>query len=725
MNSKALWAIPILILLYVGVANLYPGIVASPIDTSVDVGGQGDMAENLKLTGPEDRISGPLNNSDISYREFGVNGEGLVYFSLDDPMLETMESVRVNVTFKEPSGPVKVGLKNDIDEWSYGWKKFYSPPETNGKVPNVILEEDDLSLVAVRGSKKQRDFNSIRELLEDSDYGTTIALDRDVEIEGAGTRTEFNYSKETQNQEVLKGESSLEVRTPLRGGHTFHVLVRNDTFRLTVGKQDLNWYDNADDLTVKLSRDGSVVHSITIPDDGEVNDTKTVGPVQNSTLEISDIETGVYEVTLQSNSDLLIRKILLNQPGLVVKGKPYIGGSNYAKAIDGTSYFLYTRTGEDTFLNFKTWHGYGKQSIHITNHSGFWEEIQIDEEKKLFWTMLPGSEDLFKIMLGKGDLKLWPGDQVSNHALYYSFTPESYFDPDDPALRKKQEGKGFALRGKHTFLTYVENSTLKLDVSKQDLNWYNGSDDLKIEITNSSNEVVGGTVIRDDGILDDSKQLGRLQKARIQIPNLPEGVYKIRMKGEGDLLIRDINTSSKLIVKDPFIADASYYNKPGQEVSLYTSHIGNISFRTYHGRGKQKVALGNKTVNIDEVKKLFTYNIGGRGLKKVKLERGDLIVKMDGYFGFEPRQYFAPRPRTLSVSSLTKARNKGADYFITTKKLETQEDAENHEWITKSATWNLSSYVITDNNKLSICINYEAASTNSTLKVSRVEVFAK
>ncbi|MEK6884020.1 MAG: hypothetical protein AABY22_30600, partial [Nanoarchaeota archaeon] len=119
------------------------------------------------------------------------------------------------------------------------------------------------------------------------------------------------------------------------------------------------------------------------------------------------------------------------------------------------------------------------------------------------------------------------------------------------------------LRGGHTFYIYTSGYLL-IEVKKQDLNWYNGSDQLDIEVYDSGDNLLFTNTIPDDGIttISPNKNSANIQKGTIELENLPESVYRIEFRNF-DGVIRQITTNTDKIVaaNSLYLADSDLFFK--------------------------------------------------------------------------------------------------------------------------------------------------------------------
>jgi hypothetical protein len=81
-------------------------------------------------------------------------------------------------------------------------------------------------------------------------------------------------------------------------------------------------------------------------------------------------------------------------------------------------------------------------------------------------------------------------------------------------------------RGTHSFLIYIKDR-LDLTLIKQDLNWYNGSDEYSVEVYDMEGRQVFKDIIPDDGIADSSNQK-MLQRTSLR-GRISEGLYELRL----------------------------------------------------------------------------------------------------------------------------------------------------------------------------------------------------
>ncbi|NBS42004.1 hypothetical protein EBS80_05110, partial [bacterium] len=211
------------------------------------------------------------------------------------------------------------------------------------------------------------------------------------------------------------------------------------------------------------------------------------------------------------------------------------------------------------------------------------------------------------------------------------------------------------LRGYHEFKTYVKDETLNFDFAYMDMNRDDGADPISLVVTNAAGEPVGDARASDDGDLSDAARPSEMRHARLSIPNLPEGVYKVQMQSDRDIFWRTITTTQRKVVflNNLFLGDEVGYQPSSRPVTFWTEGK-HLSFTTRHVEGLQTVTdplSSGPPVTIDEPYKRFSYEVGQNGVVPIATERGDLEVTTDGHVAFSYDQYFDPDPVRLWIES--------------------------------------------------------------------------
>jgi len=454
-----LWLIPILFLGYIGWFNLLP--FGGTVNYCIDVGGEDDTG-TAKITGPFERLSPGQSIEGISFRELKKQ---LVYFTFSDPLLSSASEVSVKVRFKDffpGNSTFRVGAQNSKDG-GYSWKEGYIPFYGELHQFNLVAADQRGSLYAAR-HESNSEFQSLDDFLNNPPLGSSIATD--------ATKLDFNYHLGSEemlhdyfnctddhlpvsvvNRELI---DVLLIDSPLRGGHTFWTFVNNGSLKLTVIKQDLNWYEDSDQLNVSInSPDEALIAGISIPDDGETGVTKINGPLQKEELTVEDLKPGVYRIDFKGGNDLLIRGLAINQKKLVVEGDVFLAGTNkaYFKDPEVNYVSLFTHNFKAGKVLFRTSHNSGLQHIEIRGR-GSSSDVDIDSVHMDFPADLKA---------GSYRLTFPVQDILIKHQGYFSFTPDSYFLPQRIKVTNMKYDSEWLRENMDYFLVNPENYLIPQD----------------------------------------------------------------------------------------------------------------------------------------------------------------------------------------------------------------------------------------------------------------------
>jgi len=404
---KLLWLIPVIALGYIGWVNIMP--FGGTLHYSIDVGGQ-DTEGTARLTGPFDRISDRLEAGGETFRELE---QSLVYFELDEPQLRNAQKITVRVRFKDnfnTDAEFVIGARNG-QEWSYHWKNIYVPFYTELSWLPIVTTNGDIYVYST-DPVNVPEFASVDEFLQNPPVDSVIATNDDSLPINQLVGPPYNESYE-----------SVTVKSSLRGPHTLWTYVRNDSLELKIAKQDLNWYEEADELVIGVySLNGELIEEAVIPDDGDTEESKKLGPVQETAFTANIPEPGAYRIQLNCNSDLLITSLEINQSKLVVEKRMYLSGKNpayYPDETDNEPVILYGRNYEASQVRLYTWHNSGLQTIPIVGDNDN-ITVDVDQVKTDFYT---------DISPGAYHMTIPEQDILIDSTGFLAFTPTSYFLP--------------------------------------------------------------------------------------------------------------------------------------------------------------------------------------------------------------------------------------------------------------------------------------------------------
>ncbi|MBU3912554.1 MAG: hypothetical protein KKE50_00530 [Nanoarchaeota archaeon] len=281
------------------------------------------------------------------------------------------------------------------------------------------------------------------------------------------------------------------------------------------------------------------------------------------------------------------------------------------------------------------------------------------------------------------------------------------------------------LRGGHTFYIYISGN-LSLDVKKQDINWYNNSDELNIYLYGLDENLIANTTIPDDGITEvKNKDKAIIQPGTLKAENLPEGVYKLVFT-DFDGLIREIKINTKKIITPSlFLADSSVYLLEDKKSEIYTNAIkdSELKLLTYHSSGIQDLTFDNKTFNFYQEDVPLYLNLT-KGEYTIKVPKNDIILSYPGYFSFSEASYFEPfKQRIIKPEYSLEWLKNNADYFVSNY----QAPIEDNSWLVSETSFNIKqNRLFVKDNQLSLLFNIphlsQEANQNYTIPIGWINI---
>jgi len=296
--------------------------------------------------------------------------------------------------------------------------------------------------------------------------------------------------------------------------------------------------------------------------------------------------------------------------------------------------------------------------------------------------------------------------------------------PVDEKYNLKNLTINVGLRDAHTFYLYL-NDSLVLDIKKQDINWYNGSDELNVSLFDLNDALLGSITIADDG-LNDRKITAPVQSGRLIVENLSSGVYVLKFSGY-DGIIREMKlNTNKIVTNKLFLADSNVYLNGSQKNS--TLYIGSnresgLKFVTYHSQGVQNVSVDGNIFSVSNYSSDFIYNLG-IGEQNISVPHNDLIVSSNSFISFSKESFFEPFKFVIVGIPSDVEDLKYVDYIVSDYILPEQKDG----WIVGEASFDVKDLYIKDG-KLSMLINTPHFARedfqNSTIAVDWVNISVK
>lgn len=338
----------------------------------------------------------PNNNSELKLPSQIIRTE-ISRFSLNLTP-GSIKDIQVKIKFKDNPKELKVGLRgNEKDNYLYR-------PLYNSSLANLSwfkIEEPSVTLW-----QKDKKYKTVSDFLNDTKKPGVVGSYL-IGIDDLPAGTDQGSSGQGKN---------IVIDAGIRGSQKLLIQVARSPLVIKISKQDLNWYEGEDKLVLQVQKKGEILTEKTIGDDGTTGAAYLMMQPQESTLSLENVKPGTYLLNLINpgkGSDVLIKRIEINQSKAVAVDRAYLMGSK-PTTVWTKSGTIYTDTYDHTpnqQVNIN-----GQKSLQITN-SKFSYEINLDQNGTSTGDVLSSVE------FAKNDLVVKSGG-------YFSFTSDSYFDPE-------------------------------------------------------------------------------------------------------------------------------------------------------------------------------------------------------------------------------------------------------------------------------------------------------
>jgi len=272
-----------------------------------------------------------------------------------------------------------------------------------------------------------------------------------------------------------------------------------------------------------------------------------------------------------------------------------------------------------------------------------------------------------------------------------------------------------ALRGSLEFYVYIKGD-FNIEVEKRDLNWYEndekGEDIVNISLYDLDNNLIAQEIIKDDG--EDEKESDKnntdTQKAELFVSNLKQGVYKLKLNNNQDLLITNIKLNqNKIILNKQFFPAGSeaYFNDFQESSKIYFKTFKPIELnaKTYHNAGEQILRINSQELDIVRDGETYTLDIDeSENFYQVVSKKNDYILTGPDFFSFSKESWFNPFTGIVSYRNDLSYLEQNADYVLV--EYVPAQDLENN-WKLAKTSFNLQDdeLVLKDNRELSFVFN--------------------
>ncbi len=261
----------------------------------------------------------------------------------------------------------------------------------------------------------------------------------------------------------------------------------------------------------------------------------------------------------------------------------------------------------------------------------------------------------------------------------YNYSPKIKFTLPDYETSQQEKNLCRPIQGAYQFYTYIKNEDLSFDFSLQDLNENDDVDDVDVLAYYNDQEIYKDTLFDDNS---DSRNL------KLFLANLPEGVYKISLRANNDIITRTIKTpQSKIVfINKVILADAPEVScsrnlftnsRALQFQTVLSDRLGEVKINQVFGGDFSEI------VEISETYKQFSTQDILPNFSEVIMPSDGITVTGDGLFSFSQETFFDPEIKKVDANF--DADREEVDYIIAKYTPPTQEG----EWKIATADFDI------------------------------------
>jgi hypothetical protein len=265
-----------------------------------------------------------------------------------------------------------------------------------------------------------------------------------------------------------------------------------------------------------------------------------------------------------------------------------------------------------------------------------------------------------------------------NEIAIYNYDLEIDYILEDYKATELSSNVEHALRGSFQFYTYIKDEGLDFTFEFQDLNKNKERDDIDLFLY-YNDQLIDDRNLNDDGISEGSGEMTDKGELDLKLVNLPEGVYKLELKANNDIVTKSIKTKQQKLsfINKIWISDAG-----GENIKLY-SDSGTINAQTINPGRLQKIKVNSNELDVDETYKQFSIKTAS-STSEIILEKDDIIISGNGIFSFDKEGLI--NPKIKKVDENLNIANEEINYIIANYNTPREED----EWRVSSASFDLS-----------------------------------
>jgi hypothetical protein len=256
---------------------------------------------------------------------------------------------------------------------------------------------------------------------------------------------------------------------------------------------------------------------------------------------------------------------------------------------------------------------------------------------------------------------------VSSEIALYNYDLKQDFVIPEYQAQKSDNILPASLRGSYEIYTYIKEEDLDFDFAILDLNKNKDEDQVSIILYYQGQEI-DLWHLDDDGLRDDFGKTRPMRNLKVKESNLPEGVYKIELRANDDIITALKTKQNKIAFQNKIWL----YNEGKTNLKLFTDSQS-IQVNTINPDSLQTIKAAGQNLKLEETYRQYSIGLLDlEGLAEVNLERDGVIISGNGVFCFEKKQCF--NPELKKVDAVLNLGKSGVNYILADYNLPEEKD---------------------------------------------------
>ncbi len=298
-----LWGFLVLVVVWILLMNVVPsGKIIYINDFS------NEYSEFVRKLTPDERV-GPVENG--MQKIFG----NPVYFDLRVPRRFTYAKMIIKYKNNTNLPIMEIGVLMNKKLWQYNLVPLQNKVLDELLKNWLVVRDNDLILLQRPDLSEDYIYSSVDDFKKNLPVKEKIAL----------------YNIDLDNEYILDNYKSSDKENDLglalQGAYQFYTYLKDEKLNFIFSFTDLNEHKGSDEIIINLYYQNQIIDSLSISDDGIVNDKGKQSEIQTIKLTSANLPEGLYKVEISASDDIVTNNIKTSQNKISFINKVWIANA--------------------------------------------------------------------------------------------------------------------------------------------------------------------------------------------------------------------------------------------------------------------------------------------------------------------------------------------------------------------------------------------------------------